>query len=175
MSAISQTVRHGTLHSSLVAVVLLFVSIDLLRYVYYSEFPPSLLAFQNRPIATIICLVVVFEAVALLYSSFFHALPRKITYWITSPLPVNLQAYAAIAVIYSRIAFDWYTLLGVVVLFFALLLAMRLLQASQHGVTESIHKAKIAEAKEEEKIAEVMKKEAKKKTKKLKEEEKEHK
>jgi len=156
------------------AVVLLFVGMDILRYVYYSEFPPSLLAYQNRPVVALVCLLVMFEAIALLYSSFFHTLPKKINYFICSPLPVNLQAYVAIAVVYSRIKFDWYTLLAAFLLFFALFLTMRLLQKLQHVTSESIHKARIEEVKEEAKEAAIKQKQAKKKEKKLKEEEKEH-
>ncbi len=156
------------------SIVLLFVGIDLLRYMFYSEFPPSLLAYQHRPFVALLCLLIIFEAIALAFSSFFHALPKKITYFICAPLPVNLQAYAIVAVVYSRITFDWFTLAGVVVLFFFLLIAMKLLQLLQHAFGESIHKAKITEAKEEAKKAEKTKKEAKKKAKELKKKEKEH-
>ena len=155
------------------SVVLLFVGIDLLRYLYYSEFPPSLLAYQHRPIVTIICLLVMLEAITLLYSSFFHALPKKFTYWICSPLPVNLQAYVAIALVYSRITFDWYTLIASMVLFFLLFILLHVLQFFQKMLTEIIHKAKIEEAKEEKKQAEQMKREAKKKEKELRKKEKE--
>ena len=157
------------------SVVLLFVGMDLLRYMYYSQYPPSIVAYELRPIVTLIVILVMFEAITLMYSSFFHALPKKIAYFICAPLPVNLQAYVAIAIVYSNISVSWFTLLGAIMLFFVLLGVMKLLQVMQHLLTEAIHKAKIKEAKEEKAKAEQLKKKAKKTERELKKKEKEHK
>jgi len=157
------------------SVLLLFIGVDLLRYLWYTEFPPSLLAYQHRPIATILILIVMVESLTLMFSSYFQTLPKKLAYFLCSPLPVNLQGYVVIAVVYSNIKFDWYTFVAALVLFILLLAILRLMQLFQHITRESVHKAKIEEAKTEEKKADELKKEAKKKSKELKKKEKEHK
>lgn len=103
-------------------IVLFFVALDLLRHVYNIA-PADFLNFVLFPIKTSIALLVAVEAVALFFADFFHFLPKKFAYLISSPLPVNLTAYLALALVYSNIALDIYTLYATLALFLTLLIA----------------------------------------------------
>jgi len=135
------------------SVVLLFVAIDLFRYIFNLTIPPSILNFQVHFIGAIISLIVAVEAISLAFASFFKALPKQVTFFLCSPLPVNLQAYLAIVVVYTNIALDWYTLLAAVILFVILYLFLRLLQFGEGKMIKAVKKEKVKELKQEKKKA----------------------
>jgi len=135
------------------SIVLLFVSIDLLRYVYNLSIPGSIINYELHPISTIICIIVAIEAITLMLTSFFKALPKSVTFFLCSPLPVNLQAYLAIVVVYTSITLDWFTLLAVIVLFIILYFIVKLLQIVERGLIKGIRLKTISELEEEKKMA----------------------
>ncbi|MBI2141332.1 hypothetical protein HYU16_02815, partial [Candidatus Woesearchaeota archaeon] len=53
----------------------------------------------------------------ILYYDFFHLLPKRFAFTISSSLAVNLTAYLAIVFIYTNLAIDWYTLFASLMLF----------------------------------------------------------
>jgi len=101
------------------SLVLVFVSIDLFRYIYTN--PHLELIVGWIPTKTIVAILVALEGFTLLYADFFHFLPEKIAFFISSALPVNLTAYVAIAIVYSNIPFNLITIASALVLFFILL------------------------------------------------------
>ena len=135
------------------SIVLLFVSIDLLRYVFNLSIPGSIINYELHPISTIICIIVAVEAITLMLTSFFKALPKSVTFFLCSPLPVNLQAYLAIVVVYTNITLDWFTLLAVIALFVILYFIVKLLQAGERGLIKGIRLKTISELDEEKKMA----------------------
>ncbi|MBI1969843.1 hypothetical protein HYS48_04060 [Candidatus Woesearchaeota archaeon] len=107
------------------SLVLIFVSIDLFRYLYNHPQALGTLTFLlESPVPTkmLIAMLVFIEGIILLFEDFFHRIPKRIAFFISSPLPVNLTAYVGIAIVYSNIPFDWYTILAALALFFLLLL-----------------------------------------------------
>jgi hypothetical protein len=88
--------------------ILIFVSIDLFRTIFS----------DGRSIgAIIIASLLLLEGIVLLFVNFNHFLPKKIGYFLSSPLPINLTAYVAITVIYSKVAVDIFTIVAALVLF----------------------------------------------------------
>jgi len=135
------------------SIVLLFVTIDLLRYVFNLTTPGSIINYELHPISTIICLIVAAEAITLMFTSFFKALPKSVTFFLCAPLPVNLQAYIAISIVYTSITLDWYTLLAVIVLIIILYFAIKLLQFGERELIKIIRQKSLEELEEEKKAA----------------------
>ncbi|MBD3361552.1 hypothetical protein GF358_02040 [Candidatus Woesearchaeota archaeon] len=126
-------------------VVLLFVAIDLLRHIFNMTAPGSILNYQWNPLSTIIAVVVAVEAITLMFASFFKALPKQITFFLCSSLPVNLQAYIAIAIVYTAVVLDWYTLLSAAIMFVGLYLIMKFLQWVTHKLFVKVRKEHLQE------------------------------
>ena len=93
------------------SMVLIFVAIDLLRYVYgdqgivrfyegglegLSVINPYLL-----PLKTLIAVFIGMWGLMLLLMNFFHALPKKVAFFLSSTLPINITAYLGIIIVYS--------------------------------------------------------------------------
>jgi len=115
------------------ALVLVFVSLDLLSTIYQNphlEVPIDVGGF-DIPIKTIVAILILLEGFALLYVNFFRWLPKRLAFFVTSTLPVNLTAYLAIVIVYSNIPLDWITILAALIIFFVLLLLFKLLKVSE--------------------------------------------
>jgi hypothetical protein len=110
--------------------ILIFVSIDLLRYIYGDTGINSLdvtsIPLQNFK-ATVIALVVGAAGFTMMFTNFFHIIPKKISFFMSSSLPVNLMAYVAIALVYTSIPLDLMTLLAAIILFIVLLVVFNIL------------------------------------------------
>jgi len=85
------------------SLVLIFVSIDLLRQLYYQG---VLFAFE---IKTALVLAIILEGIILTGLNFFHVLPKKWSFSIASKLPINIVAYFTIILIYTNIQLDLLT------------------------------------------------------------------
>lgn len=114
------------------SVALIFVGIDLLRRLYHSGEPASFSQLWAHPILALIVVAVMLEGVLLASAAFKHALPEKLLYFFTAPLPVNLQAYVMAVIVYTGAAPSLALLVAAVVLFAALLLALRGVQEVEH-------------------------------------------
>ena len=77
--------------------ILIFVSIDLFRTIFNDGRSTG---------AIILASILLLEGVVLLFVNFTHYLPKKISYFISSPLPINLTAYVFISIIYSKVSVD---------------------------------------------------------------------
>jgi len=112
------------------SLVLIFVSIDLLRHIYGDQ---NFLAMEITELLlvkkTIIALVVAAASFLLLFTEFFHVLPKKFAFFVSSSLPVNLIAFFSIILVYSEIPLDVYTLISGVAMFAILLVVFRIIKA----------------------------------------------
>ena len=98
--------------------VLVFVSLDLLRQLYGSSgLAGTSEVFALYPGKTIIAAGVGLSGLLILYYDFFHLLPKRFAFAISSSLAVNLTAYLAIVFIYTNLAIDLYTLFASLMLF----------------------------------------------------------
>ncbi len=114
------------------SIVLFFVGMDLLRKIYDYTNPGSFANLVLNPIKTIVILAVMLEGIMLTYTAFEHAIPKKIMFFIASPLPVNLQAYVLTALVYMGLTPTWHTLAAAILLFIVLYVIVRGLQEIEH-------------------------------------------
>lgn len=100
------------------SLILVFVSLDLLRQIYGSASINSVAeVFALHPGKTILAVAVGLSGLLILYYDFFHLLPRRFAFTISSYLGVNLLAYLSAAVIYADLGIDWYTLFAALLFF----------------------------------------------------------
>lgn len=101
------------------ALVLMFVAIDSFRHLYE---PSGLSMLQFIATATdikiIIPLLVALMALILIFIDFFHFIPKKIAYIMSSPIYINLIGLLGIIVVYTvNIPLDWTTVFACFILF----------------------------------------------------------
>lgn len=127
------------------SLVLIFVSIDLYQRIY-PDFNPlrAFLVFWRTLFAGglgaegilpgIVAGAIFMYAIVLLTADFFHWIPKKIAFFISSGLPINVLAYFGIIFVYSRTAghnilpLDGYSLCAFILLFTALYIFLKFLQ-----------------------------------------------
>jgi len=103
------------------ALVLIFVSIDLFRHIFAATpgiVTHSILVYNLKEI--FIASVIGLSAFWLLFVDFLHLLPKRLAFFISSSLPVNIIAYLGIVVVYSNFRLDNTTLLAGLLLFILL-------------------------------------------------------
>jgi hypothetical protein len=100
------------------ALVLIFVSIDLFRHVY-DPVGGVIFSFLYAGHAKIIISIVVFLfGILLLFMDFFHFIPKKVAYLLSSPIYINLISLFGIIIVYSdNIPLDWTTLCAFIIIF----------------------------------------------------------
>ncbi|MEK6974411.1 MAG: hypothetical protein AABW41_04220 [Nanoarchaeota archaeon] len=90
--------------------VLMFVGLDLGKRLYENG-----LLFNDN-LRTVIVAAVLIEAVLLAFLDFFHALPERIAFKISSSLPINFIAISAILLVYAPIKIDYITISALILL-----------------------------------------------------------
>jgi len=90
------------------ALVLLFVSIDLFRYLYNNNL------LDTVTIKTALAIAVSLMALLLILVNFFHLIPESIAYGMSSKLPMNFIAYVSVLLVYSNIPLDFTTLVAAI-------------------------------------------------------------
>lgn len=94
------------------SVILIFVSIDLFRIVFTNG---------NGVEQIILTSISHLEGIVSFSFNFLHYLTKKMSYFVSSSLSINLMAYILITIIYSQVKADVYTVLSGAVLFGVLL------------------------------------------------------
>lgn len=100
--------------------VLLFVSIDLIRHLHNNA-----LISANPKFAIVIAVVFVGTVVTLL--DFFHALPKSLAFVVSSKLPINCLALAAVLFVYTTLPLDFATYAALILLVIVLFVLIKLL------------------------------------------------
>lgn len=129
-------------------IVLLFIVIDLTKHLYYYSPTPSTQNFLLHPAKTLIIIFIFLESVIFGLSAFGHALPKKILFFATSPLSLNIQAYVIISIVYLRKEPTVYTFLAAIMLFLILFVLSKVMQKSQRIIIERKQKSKLEKAKQ---------------------------
>ncbi len=111
--------------------VFLFVSIDLLRHIYYTHGEGSFeILFSNTFYASIaISLGIV--GVLLMIVTYYHLLPKKLALFLFSAAPVNVCVYVLMTIVYNNVSPDLVTLVAGLLLFgiiFGILKGLQLLE-----------------------------------------------
>lgn len=119
------------------SLALIFVTMDLIRQLYSGAEGAS---FFNLVSSNLRGFLVVFVlglgSLWLLVAEFFHILPRRLAFFISSTLPTAVFSYTAIVLIYTDIVLDRYTLFAAIALFIILLLLLELIQFLIPAYTE---------------------------------------
>jgi hypothetical protein len=134
------------------SLIIIFVSIDLFRRVFFYSNPGSIGNFVDYIGATLLVFLFFLIGIALIFINFSHVLPKKIAYFISSPLVINLSMYVLIIVIYAKVPIDIITLFVAVVLFVLLLLLF-----TGIGMMASNWWEKVERMKEKEEVEDVRK------------------
>ncbi len=113
------------------SMVLMFVGIDLLRKIYgetffYTFSIEKVLSLALTP-QTLIALLILAQGMIMILINFFHLLPKTFAFKISSPLFVNLIAYLAIVLIYTKTPIDGMTAIASFLIFAALILMVDVL------------------------------------------------
>jgi hypothetical protein len=104
------------------ALVLVFVSASLAKHVYMNE-----LYFNLVKLSAVA--VMIFMGLELMFIDFFHILPKKIAFNISSKVPINFLAFVAIILVYTELPIDNITLVAFIVLLILLLIFIGLIHA----------------------------------------------
>lgn len=119
------------------ALVLIFVSVDLLKTIYPDVAPSTMLnsiwfnathlgAQSGEAVTTLIAAAIGTYGFLLLIIDFLHWLPKRLAFFISGNLQIHLLAYLGIAIVYSnqagadKVPVDWYTPLAGLLLFLLL-------------------------------------------------------
>jgi hypothetical protein len=84
-------------------IILLFVAAYLANHIYTNE-----LYFNSTKVT--VAATVVLAGIILMIIDFYHLLPKKIAFQISSKLPINFLAFSAIILVYTNIPIDYITL-----------------------------------------------------------------
>lgn len=108
------------------SLALIFVSMDLFRQIYTNSVSKAVwdLVFNNFREALIVFFIG-FVSIWLLFGEFFHFLPKKVAFLVSSSLPTTLVAYLGIILIYTKIPLDIYTFFASLLLFILLAILFR--------------------------------------------------
>ena len=84
------------------SLVLIFVAIDLFRHIY-GDTGFSLQLLADMSVKSFIATVIAIEGIWIFFIDFFHIVPKKFAFVVSSVLPINFTAYLAIVCVYSDI------------------------------------------------------------------------
>jgi len=99
------------------SLVLVFVSLDLFRLLFGSLRQSVTIYLLYFELKVIIATFIMLQGVLMLYANFFHKISKRMSFFISSALPVNLLAYVGIVIIYTNIPIDFYSIAAAVLLF----------------------------------------------------------
>jgi len=120
------------------ALILVFVAIDLFKQIYGIDSNPldvlrtlwdmiyfDIAMTDQMFVTTLMAVLVLMYGIFLMFLDFFHVLPEKLAFMMSSSLPINIFAYTAIVVVYSNMSgnayiFSWATIVAAIILFLAL-------------------------------------------------------
>lgn len=93
-------------------IVLTFVSVNLLKYIYDNYGHKIVYAVGTEPFyKTVLVFAIVLEALFLMFADFFHKMPKKLSFLLSSSIFINVTAFIAIIIVYSSVPIDQLTLL----------------------------------------------------------------
>ncbi|MDP3917108.1 MAG: hypothetical protein Q8Q42_02360 [Nanoarchaeota archaeon] len=104
------------------ALVLIFVTVDIFRYLYNH----NMIETMNVKLA--IGVAVGIMSILLTMINFLHILPEQFAYGLSSKLPMNFLSYIALILVYSNIPVDLPTIVsaaGLLILFSAIIILLR--------------------------------------------------
>ena len=141
------------------SIVLVFISIDLFRQIYQDNLSQlfNIDIFANLPFVTVCAGAVGLGGIGLLLFNFWHIIPKRLSFLISSSLPINTIAYVSIILVYSNMAtdgvppvvFDIHTILAAFLLMIVLFFFFKIVAVLLIPESKDIVEAAVATAREE--------------------------
>jgi len=108
--------------------VFLFVSINIIQYMYYSSGTGSIDNILSNEFYLTVALVLAAVAAFFMFVVYYHLLPKRLAFFLFSAPPVNVSAYVLMTMVYTGVPVDYITLAAAVLFFLVIYLALKLLQ-----------------------------------------------
>ncbi len=153
------------------SLVLIFVSMGLLRYIHSIDNAGAVnfIYYQSKSLAAVFLLLI---GSILLRFNFEHILPERFAKYISSPMTINLSAFAIILFVYSKLPSNFEMLVSLIIIVLGLSIIFNLLKLPARKLFKYIErekkKEKIRNIKEEKYQIEELKRQLKAKEKELK-------
>ncbi len=146
------------------SLILVFVSVDLLRYVYTLGIAGAINYIDN-PLKSFAIIFLLIFGLFVSRLNFSHLLPEKLTSYISSPIMVNLVAYIIILYVNSTLDNTWEMFSALLILFVVLIVALNFIRVLFDKLFDYLkrmkRREKISDVKEERFEIEELKRELK--------------
>lgn len=112
--------------------VFLFVSINIIQYLFYSSGSGGWSNIFNNEFYFSLTAGLAGAAIVLMLITYYHLLPKRAAFFLFSAPPVNVSVYVILAIVYSKVPADMFTLAAAVLLFaiiFGILRALQVLES----------------------------------------------
>jgi len=111
------------------SLILVFVSMDLFRFLWNSTPEPTIIkVIWLNFTKSLLIFFLGLGSLWLLIADFFHFIPKKVAFFLSSSLTIKLIAYITIVIVYTDIPIDLATFFASIMLFLLLLGIFRVIQ-----------------------------------------------
>ncbi len=117
------------------SLVLFFVGMNLLSFLFSNKLLISspmdglnLIGSEIDPVRFLIAMFIILEAALLFFLNFFHLIPEKFSFGVSSGLFMNFLACIGIILVYGDLPLTWIIIPAVLLIFFVLLLLLNILE-----------------------------------------------
>lgn len=109
------------------SLILIFISISLIRFVYTMD-SDGIANFTDFPSKTVAIIILIGIGIFLTRFNFEHLLPEKYAIYLSSPLTINLIAYAIILFVHSESSVSWINILSLLIIIIGLSVIFNLIK-----------------------------------------------
>ena len=109
--------------------VFLFVSINIIQEMYYSDGAGSWANLISNSFHLTITIILAAIAFFLMLITYYHLLPKRAAFFLFSAPPINVTVYVLMTMVYTEVPADYVTLGAAVLLFLVILFFLKVLQA----------------------------------------------
>ncbi len=117
--------------------VFLFVSINIIQFLYYSGETGSWDNVLSNKFHLSVTLGLAASAFLLMLITYYHLLPKKIAFFLFSAPPVNVAVYVLMTVVYRGVPADTITFAAGTLLFLIIFAIVRAIQSLEHVAGQS--------------------------------------
>lgn len=137
--------------------VFLFVSLNIIQYIYYSTGTGSWDSVLSNHLYLTITIALAVVATFLMIVTYYHLLPRKLAFFLFSAPPVNVSIYVIMTIVYTGVPADIFTLCAAIMLFLLIYGILKGLQRLERMAGKEEGITLLSEKSESEKLLEKMK------------------
>ncbi|MFH2106086.1 MAG: hypothetical protein ABII22_02410 [Candidatus Micrarchaeota archaeon] len=116
--------------------VFLFVSINLIHFMYYSTEGGSMEVLSHSNLYFSITIGLVMVALFFMIVTYYHLLPKKVAFFLFSAPPVNVSVYVLMVIIYLNLPADEVTLVAGAILLVIIFAIVKVIQTLEHAASK---------------------------------------